>query len=145
MFATAFYFALRDTLVANDLDQATRIAYQVCVVPLLSCGLYLRPIFGVIMVAMLTVKGGKPRHRVVTLSGQLIDTSGTMSGGGAKPARGGMSAKLSEEVTPAALRALEVALEENVASLEAHRERRGTLEKAVCIAPFIHIFYVFTC
>ncbi|KAJ8309851.1 hypothetical protein KUTeg_011716 [Tegillarca granosa] len=42
----AFYFALRDTLVANDLDQATRIAY------------------------------GKTRYRVVTLQGQLIDQSG---------------------------------------------------------------------
>jgi len=41
-----FYFALRDTLVANDLEQATRIAY------------------------------GKTRHRVVTLTGQLIETSG---------------------------------------------------------------------
>ena len=43
---TAFYFALRDTLVAKDLDQATRIAY------------------------------GKQRFRVVTLNGQLIDQSG---------------------------------------------------------------------
>ena len=42
----AFYFALRDTLVAKDLDQATRIAY------------------------------GAQRHRVVTLDGQLIETSG---------------------------------------------------------------------
>lgn len=28
-FLTAFYFALRDTLVAKDLDQATRIGLQV--------------------------------------------------------------------------------------------------------------------
>ena len=42
----AFYFALRDTLVAKDLEQATRIAY------------------------------GRQRHRVVTLNGQLIETSG---------------------------------------------------------------------
>ena len=28
-FATAFYYALRDTLVANTLDQATEIAYKV--------------------------------------------------------------------------------------------------------------------
>lgn len=42
----AFYFALRDTLVAKDLEQATRIAY------------------------------GATRYRVVTLAGQLIDTSG---------------------------------------------------------------------
>ena len=42
----AFYFAVRDTLVAKDLEQATRIAY------------------------------GAVRYRVVTLNGQLIDTSG---------------------------------------------------------------------
>lgn len=42
----AFYFALRDTLVANDLDQATRIAY------------------------------GQQRFRVVTLDGLLIELAG---------------------------------------------------------------------
>ena len=31
----AFYFALRDTLVANDLKQATDIAYQVSLLTLL--------------------------------------------------------------------------------------------------------------
>lgn len=46
-FATAFYFALRDTLVADDLDQATRIGMQ-----------------------------GRTRHRVVTLTGQLVEPSG---------------------------------------------------------------------
>lgn len=43
----AFYFALRDTLVAKDLEQATRIGLQ-----------------------------GRTRHRVVTLQGELIDVSG---------------------------------------------------------------------
>nr|KAK5432306.1 Structural maintenance of chromosomes protein 4 [Exophiala xenobiotica] len=52
-----------DTLVARDLDQANRIAY------------------------------GARRWRVVTLDGQLIDVSGTMSGGGARVARGAMSFK----------------------------------------------------
>ncbi|KAG8264857.1 Structural maintenance of chromosomes protein 4 [Homalodisca vitripennis] len=42
----AFYYAIRDTLVANDLDQATRIAY------------------------------GRVRHRVVTLKGELIEVYG---------------------------------------------------------------------
>lgn len=56
----AFYFALRDTLVADDLDQASRIAYS----------------------------GNKRFRRVVTLSGEMINENGTMSGGGAKP-RGG--------------------------------------------------------
>ena len=45
-FRPVFYFALRDTLVADNLEQATRIAY------------------------------GRKRNRVVTLSGQLIETSG---------------------------------------------------------------------
>ena len=56
----AFYFAMRDTLVAGDLEQASRIAY------------------------------GKDRRwrRVVTVKGEMINENGTMSGGGAKP-RGG--------------------------------------------------------
>lgn len=56
----AFYYAMRDTVVANDLDQAARIAY-----------------------------GGDSRwRRVVTLKGEMINESGTMTGGGGKP-RGG--------------------------------------------------------
>jgi structural maintenance of chromosome 4 len=56
----AFYYAMRDTLVANDLDQASRIAYS----------------------------GDKRWRRVVTLKGEMINETGTMSGGGSKP-RGG--------------------------------------------------------
>lgn len=48
----AFYFSLGDTLVANDLDQASRIAY-----------------------------GTRP-YRVVTLKGDMIEMDGSMSGGG---------------------------------------------------------------
>ena len=52
---TAFYYALRDTLVAEDLTQATRIGY------------------------------GRQRHRVVTLRGDLIETSGqSWAGDGAR-------------------------------------------------------------
>lgn len=57
-FVPAFYSVLRDTLVANDLNQANRVAY------------------------------GKRRYRVVTLDGKLIDISGTMSGGGNQVSRG---------------------------------------------------------
>ncbi len=56
----AFYFALKDTLVSENLDIATKIAY------------------------------GQERHRVITIRGELIEKSGTMSGGG-KPRTGGMS------------------------------------------------------
>ena len=45
--AVAFFFALRNTLVAKDIDHATKVAF-----------------------------GGKRKFRVVTLAGQLIDTSG---------------------------------------------------------------------
>lgn len=57
----AFYFALFDTLVADDLAQATRIAF------------------------------GAKRFRVVSLKGDLVETSGTMSGGGRTQFRGKMA------------------------------------------------------
>ena len=63
-FRPAFYHALQDTLVAKDLAQANRIAY------------------------------GAKRWRVVTLDGELIDKSGTMSGGGTTVKKGLMSSKL---------------------------------------------------
>jgi len=84
-FRPAFYSVLQNTLVAKDLEQANRIAY------------------------------GAKRWRAVTLDGQLIDKSGTMSGGGTRVAKGGMSSKLASDVT-----------KEQVSKLEADRE---TLEQ----------------
>ena len=70
-FAPAFYKGVFNTLVADDLAQAQRIGF------------------------------GKKRWRVVTLAGQLIDPSGTMSGGGTKVFRGGMSSKFTaDKVAP---------------------------------------------
>ena len=74
----AFFSVLQNTLVAKDLDQANRIAY------------------------------GARRWRVVTLDGQLIDVSGTMSGGGTRVARGGMSSKLVAETSREQVSKLEV-------------------------------------
>ncbi|KAI9768778.1 MAG: hypothetical protein M1835_006809, partial [Candelina submexicana] len=68
-FKPAFFSVLQNTLVAEDLTQANRIAY------------------------------GAKRWRVVTLDGQLIDKSGTMTGGGTRVAKGGMSSKLTAETT----------------------------------------------
>lgn len=99
----AFYHALRNTLVAKDLDEATRIAFE----------------------------GKSTRHRVVSLQGQLIDTSGTMSGGGNKPMRGGMSSVIAEEVSPAEIEAMEADLEKDMAQLQATREQRRALEGKV--------------
>lgn len=55
---TALYYSLRDTLVANSLEEARRIAF-------------------------------KPtrQNRVVTTSGELIESSGAMTGGGRGPTR----------------------------------------------------------
>lgn len=66
-FAPAFYSVLRDTLVAKDLQQATRIAY------------------------------GRKRWRVVTLDGKLIEISGTMTGGGDRQLRGAMGSRFQED------------------------------------------------
>ncbi|GMM38896.1 condensin subunit [Saccharomycopsis crataegensis] len=63
-FLPAFYSVLRDTLVAENLNAANRAAY-----------------------------GSNKRYRVVTLDGKLIDTSGTLSGGGNYVHRGGMRTK----------------------------------------------------
>ena len=68
-FRPAFYHAMQDTLVANDLAQANRIAY------------------------------GAKRWRVVTLAGELIDKSGTMSGGGTTVKKGLMSSKAVAETS----------------------------------------------
>lgn len=65
----AFFHVLQNTLVAEDLDQAERIAY------------------------------GAKRWRVVTLDGKLIDTAGTMSGGGSRVVKGKMSSKLASNVS----------------------------------------------
>ncbi|XP_065857259.1 structural maintenance of chromosomes protein 4-like isoform X5 [Euphorbia lathyris] len=62
----AFYAALGNTVVANDLDQATRIAYG----------------------------GNMEFRRVVTLDGALFEKSGTMSGGGSKPRGGKMGSSI---------------------------------------------------
>ncbi|PWN40286.1 RecF/RecN/SMC protein [Ceraceosorus guamensis] len=87
-FAAAFYHQLRDTLVARDLAHANRIAY------------------------------GAQRWRVVTLDGQLIDKSGTMSGGGARVAKGGMSSRLEEGVSPEQVARLERESEAAEASVQ---------------------------
>ncbi|CAK9186095.1 unnamed protein product [Ilex paraguariensis] len=62
----AFFAALGNTVVAKDIDQATRIAYST----------------------------SKEFRRVVTLDGALFEKSGTMSGGGSKPRGGKMGTSI---------------------------------------------------
>ncbi|KAF9011348.1 RecF/RecN/SMC protein [Cyathus striatus] len=98
-FAAAFYKAVADTLVANDLEQANRIAY------------------------------GAKRWRVVTLAGQMIETSGVMSGGGHNPQKGGMSSKLAKEaVAPDVLKKLEHDTENDARLLQEAQEELQAAE-----------------
>lgn len=103
-FAPAFFQTLTNTLVATDLDQGKRLAFG---------------------------SGGK-RWRVVTLDGQLIDVSGTMSGGGGRPAKGRMSSKIAaDEVSPEVVAQCEQEQQVAAQSLKSFLEERQTVEREV--------------
>ncbi|KAJ3715083.1 RecF/RecN/SMC N terminal domain-containing protein [Lentinula raphanica] len=115
-FAEVFYKAVGDTLVAKDMDQANRIAF------------------------------GEKRAKVVTLAGQVIETSGAMTGGGGAPAKGGMSAKLAKDsISPRQLQELEREREQAQAKLEeataAVRSAEAELESLNRSGPEIDLRY----
>ena len=97
----AFFSVLQNTLVAKDLDQANRIAY------------------------------GARRWRVVTLDGKLIDVSGTMSGGGNRVARGGMSSKPAVETSKEQVAKLEVDRDELEQAFKDFQEKQRGLEASL--------------
>lgn len=100
-FRIAFYFALRDTLATDNLDQASAIAFQ----------------------------GRQCRYRVVTLDGQLVEMSGAMSGGGQRVRRGGMSSSLpSETLNAEQVTALEKTANDARDRLHSLRNRRMAME-----------------
>lgn len=99
-YLTAFYYSLRNTLVANDLEQASRIAY------------------------------GQSRNRVVTLKGEIIEVSGTMSGGG-QPLRGRMGSKLTEEYSSDAIKKMQDNLAVDEQALKEALLRKQELEPQV--------------
>jgi structural maintenance of chromosome 4 len=102
-FAPAFFKGVGNTLVADDLDQANRIAF-----------------------------GGQRRWRVVTLAGQLIDSSGAMSGGGSQVSKGGMSSKFAKGVVnPQVLKAYEKESEDTARELEAALQTLKAIEAEV--------------
>ncbi|CAG0879730.1 unnamed protein product [Darwinula stevensoni] len=104
LYRPAFYFILRDTLVAETLDQATRIAY------------------------------GAQRWRVVTLRGDLIEVSGIMSGGGKKMSSGRMGCRLSSgsaEITPEQLSVMESRIKDFERELSHIHARKEELEPLI--------------
>ncbi len=100
-FRPAFYYSLQNTLVATDLAQANRIAY------------------------------GAKRWRVVTLDGQLIDKSGTMSGGGNTVKKSLMSAKLVADVSKDQVAKLEVDRDALEQDFQKFQERQQELESSL--------------
>ena len=100
-FRPAFYSVMQNTLVAQDLQQANRIAY------------------------------GAKRWRVVTLDGQLIDVSGTMSGGGTRVAKGAMSSKLTSDTTKEQVQNLEAERDQLEKQFDAFQTRQRELEASL--------------
>lgn len=105
-----FFYACGNTLVAGDLEQASRIAYG----------------------------PDKRFRRVVTLQGQLIADSGTMSGGG-RPMTGRMAlgsqaprgSATDARAAQAELREAEQRLEQVTQALQSARDRVAALERDV--------------
>ncbi|EAS34494.3 nuclear condensin complex subunit Smc4 [Coccidioides immitis RS] len=100
-FSPAFYSVMQNTLVAKDLEQANKIAY------------------------------GARRWRVVTLDGQLIDVSGTMSGGGTRVARGAMSSKRVAEVSKDQVEKLDAERDHMEKRFQAFQEKQRQLESSL--------------
>ncbi|TAQ85840.1 hypothetical protein B7494_g5845 [Chlorociboria aeruginascens] len=97
-FRPAFFHSLQNTLVAKDLAQANRIAY------------------------------GAKRWRVVTLDGQLIDKSGTMSGGGNTVKKGLMSSKFVADISKEQVAKLEVERDTLEQDFQKFQDRQRELE-----------------
>ena len=95
---TAFYHYLRDTLVAQDMDQAKRIAF------------------------------GAKRYRVVTFNGNVIETSGAMAGGGKEKMSGKMGSQIATKKDEVDLGALETKLQHEEEKLKKINEKRGEAE-----------------
>ncbi|NXN18183.1 SMC4 protein, partial [Indicator maculatus] len=98
----AFYFALRDTLVAKDMDQATRVAFQ-----------------------------NERRWRVVTLQGQIIEQSGTMTGGGGKAMKGRMGSSVVVDVSEEEIKKIESELEKESKRAAEVEEKKLQVQEAV--------------
>ncbi|XXG57520.1 hypothetical protein AAC387_Pa03g4653 [Persea americana] len=90
----AFLAALGNTVVAKDLDQATRIAYG----------------------------GNNEFRRVVTMDGALFEKAGTMTGGGSKPRGGKMGTSIRASVSGEAVANAEKELAELVDQLTSIRQ-----------------------
>ena len=99
----AFYHYLRDTLVANNTQQATEVAY------------------------------GRQRYRVVTLDGKLIETTGTMTGGGRSKISGkmGQQSAVVDKVSPREFERMERSINEVEEESRGAEARRQELDEFI--------------
>eukprot|EP01100_Stratorugosa_tubuloviscum_P009179 TRINITY_DN3839_c0_g3_i2.p1 TRINITY_DN3839_c0_g3~~TRINITY_DN3839_c0_g3_i2.p1 ORF type:complete len:126 (-),score=57.42 TRINITY_DN3839_c0_g3_i2:527-904(-) len=95
----AFCYAARDTLVANDVDQATRLAFNYNV-----------------------------RFRVVTIDGQLIDSQGTMSGGGSTKQCGTVSDSFNPSFSLQQIQSMQLDLDQSIQQLKTIRDLKSQPE-----------------
>ncbi|KAJ3333038.1 hypothetical protein HDU76_011991 [Blyttiomyces sp. JEL0837] len=100
-FRPVFFQVLGNTLVANNLTQANNIAFS-----------------------------KTRRYKVVTLDGKVIDTSGTISGGGSKPISGSMKKDFNrgQFADPQAMAALESKERKLAAEFQEVVEAKGNME-----------------
>ncbi|KAM6357848.1 structural maintenance of chromosomes protein 4 isoform 2-T4 [Alca torda] len=98
----AFYFALRDTLVTSNLEEATRVAFQ-----------------------------KDKRWRVVTLQGQIIEQSGTMTGGGGKVMKGRMGSSVVMDVSEEEVNKMESQLQKDSKRAVQYEEEKSQLEETI--------------
>ncbi|NXA23123.1 SMC4 protein, partial [Ibidorhyncha struthersii] len=98
----AFYFALRDTLVANNLEEGTRVAFQ-----------------------------KDKRWRVVTLKGHIIEQSGTMIGGGSKIMKGRMRSSFLMDISEEEVSKMESQLQKDSKRTIQCEEKKLQLEEAL--------------
>ncbi|NXS57539.1 SMC4 protein, partial [Brachypteracias leptosomus] len=98
----AFYFALRDTLVAKTLEEATQVAFQ-----------------------------KDQRWRVVTLQGQIIEQSGTMTGGGGTVMKGRMGSSVVMDVSEEEVTKMESRLQKDAKRVAECEEEKLQLEQVI--------------
>ena len=104
-FCHVFYHALGNTLVTETLDIANKIAYG-------------------------GNSTGGAKYRVVTLTGQIIDKSGTMSGGGTRVMKGGMSGGAKGDVvTPKQLAKMEQDVQDFTRNVEQFQQDLQTAQQ----------------
>jgi structural maintenance of chromosome 4 len=110
-FLPAFYYAMRDTLVTADMETASSIAFG-------------------------DSRSSKPK--IVTLSGDMIDPSGVMSGGGARKYRGALAlrtgskgSQFSPEFTAEDLKEAQHEVSSLEHDLEASRSSHGKLQREI--------------